>query len=102
MPAYGAKAMDFVNNLGDCANLPEFAVGGVARAEIIDNCVVRVTFFKPCSEPAAEKIPVCELVWTIPAWLAARAALAQIAIAIVEGGLGPVGLNAIDVSLLHH
>lgn len=96
--------MDFVQALGDTSNIPEFAVGGVARAEIIDNCVVRVIMFKSqCAQHGGLHIPSCELVWTIPGWIAARPDLQKIAVEISRRGLDQQvrhGLAA--VGLLRH
>lgn len=76
--------MEFTEHLADTSGIPEFAVGGPARAEIIDGCMVRVTFYKPVTNGETVKIPVVELVWSIPAWLAARDALAAFAMELAQ------------------
>lgn len=93
--------MDFVQNLGDSSGILEIAIGGVGRAEIIDNCLVRVTFFKPPTDGETIRQPVCQLIWTIPAWLAARVALHDIAMEIARLGL-PESAGIKDVSLARH
>lgn len=97
--------MNFVQNLGDTSYIPQFAIGGLARAEIIDRSVIGVTFHKPYAETAGGLVlPVCEFVWTIPAWIAARAQQQKIANELVRIGLIEIseryGLR--DVALLAH
>lgn len=70
--------MDFVPDLIETgARIPTHFVFGVARAEIIDNCVVRITLYgeRRESDGVVARWPECVLDWTIPNWLAARAAL---------------------------
>lgn len=95
--------MEFVQSLGDTSNIPEYAVGGVGRAEIIDDCLVRITLFKPCPTGTDAHIPVCELLWTVPAWIAARAELQQVASEIARRGLDqPARRSPADMSQVHH
>lgn len=94
--------MDFVPNLGDATNILEIAVGGIGRAEIIDNCIVRVTFFKPAAANDTTRTPVCQLVWTIPAWISARASLQELAVQVARIGVTDTGSRTSDVSLSHH
>lgn len=84
--------MDFVETVGDTTNLPVFFVGGVARAEILDNCMVRITMLR-VSDPGADAMPIpeCQFVMSIRAWCLVRAAMAQLADAIAKLGLNLSG-----------
>lgn len=98
--------MEFVENLAETVGLPVFVIGGVARAEVIDNCMVRITLLR-VPDPGAADIPIAELqlVWSIPAWCSARAALQQVAEQIARCSL-PLKLEASPhaalVKLNHH
>lgn len=92
--------MQFVPNLMEGIDVPEHMVGGVARVEIIDGSLVRVTFYKPPSGRTGVLVPACELLWTIPAWLAAREPLSKVAVALANGAKLEIALPGI--SPLHH
>jgi hypothetical protein len=95
--------MDFVKRLGDTSCIPQIAVGGIARAEIIDRSIVNFIFFKPQTvTESGLVVPVCELLWSIPAWLAARIDLQKVAAEITRNGLDHVPACPADVRSLRH
>lgn len=97
--------MDFVDNLSDTTNLPEFTIGGVGRAEIIDNCMIRVTLFRAPDPGANMHVPVVQLIWSIPAWCAARVILQTVAEQLMKMGAGihmETSPCVADVSLERH
>lgn len=73
--------MEFVSGVID-AGAPEFYVSGVASAEIIDNCLVRVTFY---TENSGHKVVAARLILSIPAWQKSREVMTAVQEAIDFG-----------------
>lgn len=95
--------MDFVDGLIVPDGLPVFVIGGIARAEIIDNCMLRFTLLR-IPDPSAPGLYVPEVqhIWSIPAWYAAHGAFAQIAREIARRGIPIAPERVADPSLMRH
>lgn len=61
--------MEFVRDTLDLGTTKEFFCSGIARIEIIDGEVIRVTIY---TEQNGEKIETVRLTWTVTGWRRAR------------------------------
>lgn len=66
--------MDFVNSVVDVGIAPEFAIDGMARAELL-NGRLRITLYRETlnGDGSIQRYATCSIVWTLPAFLASRA-----------------------------